>query len=781
MIETRATGASVGSSIKPDHQIPMKTPNPMNSPQIRLNHLALMVAAAALVGSTAHALTTTTVIDLGPPPGTAFTRSGGLYTKIPTGTLPAGSVLRAVSWNVSLWGGDPYLGDLTVYIADSDGSNPVLQVGSVGAPGSPVDGAAPFTAPVQLPWHAGSNYNWGATASTTLTATDGVPAIDLSSKTVFLENCYGNGSWAGTITLTYDVVALAVAVTTPANPYGYVTGTDIMAEAAVSNGTAPYTVTFFTSSGAGNTTFTQAGQVSSPPYQVDLGALPNGVYNLYATVADGNGGNASSPVTTFYVGVQFSAATSWTGTASSSWWNYPSWDSGTGYPSSSDSTVIHFTGAGTYTSTQTMGDGFVVNELDFDNPVLTLAGNSLMLTNHGATLPRINQNSSSAVIIGTPLNLAATTTFGGSDGGRVTVSGMISGSGGLIKDSSGVLQLNYVNNTYSGGTIINAGRVTFDATDAVSPFFGSGPVTINPGATIDFNRTYLTNAITLNGTTVTGGNSFSSFLSGPVTLTGITTFNFGTTGGFALTGNVSGTGGLTTIGTTQWHMSGTNSYTGPTTIQAGTIAYDTAASVAPGALNIASGGMANLNYSGTTTVASLSLGGVAQTAAGTYGSSSSGASVQNDTYFAGTGTVTVPAASGYSSWAATNAPTGTAHDDYDGDGVSNGVEYVLGGTMTSNDLGKLPSITTTGGNLVFTFKRDQASIDGSTTVAIEVGTDLVSWPNSYTVGADTGSSSAGVTVIRNSPTNGVDTVTLSVPQGSGSGKFARLKVVVPAP
>ena len=49
MIETRATGASVGSSIKPDHQIPMKTPNPMNSPQIRLNHLALMVAAAALV------------------------------------------------------------------------------------------------------------------------------------------------------------------------------------------------------------------------------------------------------------------------------------------------------------------------------------------------------------------------------------------------------------------------------------------------------------------------------------------------------------------------------------------------------------------------------------------------------------------------------------------------------------------------------------------------------------------------------------------------------------
>ena len=143
--------------------------------------------------------------------------------------------------------------------------------------------------------------------------------------------------------------------------------------------------------------------------------------------------------------------------------------------------------------------------------------------------------------------------------------------------------------------------------------------------------------------------------------------------------------------------------------------------------------------------------------------------------------LTVTAASGYAGWSSTNAPSGTAADDYDGDGVSNGVEYILGGTKLTNDFGKLPTISTAGGNLVFTFKRDQASIDGTTAVTIQVGTTLASWPDSYTVGADSASSDSHVTVQKNTPTPGIDTVTLSVPQGSGGGKFARLNVVVPTP
>ncbi len=64
---------------------------------------------------------------------------------------------------------------------------------------------------------------------------------------------------------------------------------------------------------------------------------------------------------------------------------------------------------------------------------------------------------------------------------------------------------------------------------------------------------------------------------------------------------------------------------------------------------------------------------------------------------------------------------------------------------------------------------------------IEVGTDLVTWttpPSAYTVGAGTASSDAGVTVSKDDPAAGTDTVTLSVAQSPDAKKFARLKVVI---
>jgi hypothetical protein len=127
----------------------------------------------------------------------------------------------------------------------------------------------------------------------------------------------------------------------------------------------------------------------------------------------------------------------------------------------------------------------------------------------------------------------------------------------------------------------------------------------------------------------------------------------------------------------------------------------------------------------------------------------------------------------YGSWAANNAPTGNPNDDFDGDGVSNAVEFVLGGDKNSNDLGKLPTATTSGGNLTFTFVRDRDSVDASVSVVIEVGTDLSTWPDVYTVGAITG---GGVTVTDNG--NGTDTITLTVPQAPALKKFARLKVQI---
>jgi len=143
-----------------------------------------------------------------------------------------------------------------------------------------------------------------------------------------------------------------------------------------------------------------------------------------------------------------------------------------------------------------------------------------------------------------------------------------------------------------------------------------------------------------------------------------------------------------------------------------------------------------------------------------------------------TGVLTLAPNASYATWAAVNAIDSLPGQDKDGDGVSNAIEYVLGGSVTTNDLDKLPTFDASGANLVLTFRRNRESIDGATTVQIEVGTTLNTWPGLFNVGTSTANSSAGVTVAESTPT-GFDTITLTVPKGTDTTKFGRLKVTVP--
>lgn len=153
----------------------------------------------------------------------------------------------------------------------------------------------------------------------------------------------------------------------------------------------------------------------------------------------------------------------------------------------------------------------------------------------------------------------------------------------------------------------------------------------------------------------------------------------------------------------------------------------------------------------------------------------SGGGTGNDIELVVTG---IGGASAYDTWKAANAPGSNPDDDTDGDGVSNAVEFVLGGTSATNDIGKLPTVSTSGGNLVFSFKRKQSSIDpGKTTVMIELSTDLVTWtnpPSPYAV-SDVPVAGPPVAVVDN--LDGTDTVTLTVLQDVAK-KFARLRVVI---
>ncbi|MCF7731598.1 MAG: Ig-like domain repeat protein [Akkermansiaceae bacterium] len=269
--------------------------------------------------------------------------------------------------------------------------------------------------------------------------------------------------------------------------------------------------------------------------------------------------------------------------------------------------TLNFNVAGTYTATHNLNAGFLLNRLNFGGATTIAGTNSLVLTNNGATLPQLNQNSTSGVTVSVPLSLAANLTLGGTGSGSVSISGGISSAGSLTKNNSGTLTLSGAG-TYSGGTTINSGSVSLGSTS--NTLLGTGTVTVNSPATLNLNgNNNLTNTFILNGATLINGNSFSANLNGPVTMAATSTFDLGTTGNMSIGGIVSGTGGLTKKGTGAGPLilSGNNSFTGPVTVQAGTL------SVA--ALNRVGGGTATSNLGAPTdaTNGMISLGSTTTT------------------------------------------------------------------------------------------------------------------------------------------------------------------------
>ncbi len=232
-----------------------------------------------------------------------------------------------------------------------------------------------------------------------------------------------------------------------------------------------------------------------------------------------------------------------------------------------------------------------------------------------------------------------------------TFSGNPIATGSLTKSGGGTLRLDVTPANFSS-IAVNGGTLYLYAADHYhsdsAPFnMGTGTVTVESGATLMGERANMAGSnLIMKGGRWWENNGFGGSWTGPVYLDSDSFFgNSGWCCQQTINGEISGPGGLTYNGYYGgWPLilTSANSYAGPTTVTGGTLRCDNIDALGSGALSISTGAKVNLNYTGTKTIASLTLGGVAKLAAGTYGSVASGAEFKSD-YFVGTGTVTVVA------------------------------------------------------------------------------------------------------------------------------------------
>jgi autotransporter-associated beta strand protein len=135
-----------------------------------------------------------------------------------------------------------------------------------------------------------------------------------------------------------------------------------------------------------------------------------------------------------------------------------------------------------------------------------------------------------------------------------------------------------------------------------------------------------------------------------------------------------------------------------------------------------------------------------------------------------------PGASGYGTWIAgfPGLSDSSVNGDPDKDGITNLVEYVLNGQPGTSSTQILPQAITGGGNLSFSFVR-RAESKGDTIQIFQHGPDLVSWTDV----AIPATSGGNVTITADSPSAGLETVVVTIPTGTSTTLFARLKVTQP--
>lgn len=331
--------------------------------------------------------------------------------------------------------------------------------------------------------------------------------------------------------------------------------------------------------------------------------------------------------------------------------------------------AVTLSGFNTYSGgTLVNGGTLVVGANDaLGSGTVTLAGGALSgatTANSAISNPFVAQTSTSSTLV--------------TNGKNLSLNGNLSGSGNLLRSAIGgaaTVFLGGDNSAYTGTFTVDANGSAATRFSAATAGSAAAKWVINQSVSTRASLDFAGGTIQFGSFTGTG--FFTS--QGP----GVNVMEAGALGlnetfSGVLNQGPGSTLAVTKVGSGTWTLTGTNTYTGDTTVNAGVLAVDGDALPNAGKLVINGG---KVDPSGATEVVDTLFFGATQKASGTWGATGSGATHIDDAHFTGSGVVSVTngaVGNTYSDWANANAPGQTMDQDHDNDGVDNGIEYFMG-------------------------------------------------------------------------------------------------------
>lgn len=426
------------------------------------------------------------------------------------------------------------------------------------------------------------------------------------------------------------------------------------------------------------------------------------------------------------------------------------------------------------------GNGSSYADLNLNGFNQTLAG--LTNTVRTSRLQRVYNSSGSEATLTINNALDSDFVFGGK-------LGKSSGDNfGLTKNGAGIFTLTG-NNTFYGPTKISAGILSLGNDLALQ----GSPIDTQNSIVGDNDNGLETTVATLTFGGLTGNKNLAAVFN---TLTGgysnVTSLTLKPIAGASHTYSgliADGAAGmtLTKTGAGTQTLSGANTYTGATTVAAGTLALVGSSQVSPITVNTGASLGFTLGSSSTSTEDVTFDEGSTVEITGDPVSSTTYTLLTTTATITGTPVLTqnipgfvlqvdggntlklVPVAPGsFAAWQSANDTTEAANLDHDNDGVSNGIEYFLGGSTDTTGFTALPGVVSTAGTLSVTWTKD-ATYTGTYGVGFVVETSATLDGPWVTEIADP---NAGFTVTFPS----ANEVKYTFPSPLGTKNFARLKV-----